>query len=410
MSDELGELIKRQRFPGDSSWVMPAYDGWSNINAVNSVLEGFHVAHGTPLAFHEIFLGALRGARKILLLVCDGMGWYNLQRAHGQRMQIRELMSSATCWPLTSAFPSTTSAVMCSLTTGVPPAVHGVIGYLMYFPEYRHVFNMLNFTTPDARHEDLLDYGFVPERYPAQPTIFQRLAAQGLLVGAYTNQSYITSGLSRMIYAQTPHPYYALGDLLAQAMDQLRAPLPQFQFLYWSTLDTLAHNYGAGSEAYAGELAMLLTTIHDQLLPHLDHETALLITADHGHIDGNDADALNLMDLPDVVAALRAPPAGEGRAMHLFIHPGQIQTVRQRLLEIGRLTILTKEEFLALCLLGNPPLHAGLEARIGDLLVLPHEASRVLYEYQPRPHTTMMGRHGGLSPEEMIVPLLVFTR
>ncbi len=73
------------------------------------------------------------------------------------------------------------------------------------------------------------------------------------MVGAYTNQAYVSSGLSRMVYDMTPHPYYALGDLLAQAMEQFRAPLPQFLFLYWSTLDTLAHNYGAGSEAYAGE-------------------------------------------------------------------------------------------------------------------------------------------------------------
>ncbi len=157
MPDLLSELIERQRFPGEPCWVMPGYAGWSNMNLVNSALAYFNAEHGAALAFHDEFAAVLQGARKILLLVLDGMGWYNLERAHGRRPLIRHELRGAACWPLTSMFPSTTSAVMSSLTTGVPPAQHGVIGYLMYFPEYGRVFNMLSFTTPvGARRSALL--------------------------------------------------------------------------------------------------------------------------------------------------------------------------------------------------------------------------------------------------------------
>ena len=73
----------------------------------------------------------------------------------------------------------------------------------------------------------------------------------------------------------------------------------------------------------------------------------------------------------------------------------------------GQVTILTKEEVLALGLLGDAraPDYA---ARLGDVLVLPHGSRRMMYDYQARPHTAMRGRHGGPSPEEMLVPLLVF--
>ena len=118
-----------------------------------------------PLAFHQEFVSALGGAQKLLLLVLDGMGWYNIERAHGWRSLIRNWLGRAIRWPVTSIFPSTTSAAMASLTTGVPPAVHGVIGFLMYFPEYQHVFNMLSFTTPQTEHTDLLSFGFQPETY-----------------------------------------------------------------------------------------------------------------------------------------------------------------------------------------------------------------------------------------------------
>ena len=153
---------------------------------------------------------------------------------------------------------------------------------------------------------------------------------------------------------------------------------------------------------------MLLLTIHRLVLPCLDDETALVITADHGHIDGNDADSYNLTDMPEVVSLLRAEPAGEGRAMHLFIQVGQVERARELLSRLDGITILSKDELLDMRLLGAMPLRPGLEQHVGDLLLLPHDARRIVYGYQPRPHTTMMGRHGGLSIEEMIVPLLVY--
>ncbi len=151
MSEPLNELIERQRFPGVPAWVMPGYDGWSNMNVINSLLAYFYAEHGVPLAFHQEFVSALGGAQKLLLLVLDGMGWYNIERAHGWRSLIRNWLGRAIRWPVTSIFPSTTSAAMASLTTGVPPAVHGVIGFLMYFPEYQHVFNMLKLHHPANR-------------------------------------------------------------------------------------------------------------------------------------------------------------------------------------------------------------------------------------------------------------------
>ncbi len=50
-----------------------------------------------------------------------------------------------------------------------------------------------------------------------------------------------------------------------------------------------------------------------------------------------------------------------------------------------------------------------LEASLGDLLVLPRDRARLLYPYTRQVHTAMIGRHGGLSPAEMLVSLLVMT-
>ncbi|MHB9022672.1 MAG: alkaline phosphatase family protein [Armatimonadota bacterium] len=411
MFERAGEFGARHRFAAEPSWVMPAYGGESLVNLVSSLLRHFGIERGTPLGFESEFAARLAGKRKIMLMIVDGLGWMNLAAAIQRMPVIGEVFSTATRWPITSVFPSTTVAACTSILTGVPPSVHGMIGYLMFFPEYGRVFNMIGFRTPDIQHEDLLSFGFEPGRYTGQGTILQRLEAAGIMVGPYTFHTYAGSGLSRLLYHRcTPHPYVALGDLLAMSLDQWKVPVPQFLQLYWANLDTIAHLHGANSTAYAIELSLLATALRDHVLPALDDESALLLIADHGHIDGDDAEIINLMTVPGLTKLFRVPPAGEGRSTHLFIRPGHQKRACTILESVDGLRVFTKEAVLASGLLGGTPLHPKLLERIGDLIIFPEGSRRVLYDYQPRLHATMNGRHGGLSPEEMIVPLLLWTR
>jgi len=400
---------ERYRYPGHPDWVRPAYGGDCVTNLLQSLLAYFGADHGAVLREHAALAAALGGRRKIVLLILDGLGWRNLERAVAARPIIGEQLAGALRMPLTSVFPSTTSAAMTSLLYGLQPCEHGVIGFLMYLPRYGRVFNMLNFHSPDAENADLLSLGFRPDAYVGRANILRRLADVGVLARGYTLLPYVSSGLSGLIYAGTrPHAYVALGDLLAAALGQLPAALPQLHLLYWSSLDTIAHASGAGSDGYHRELQVLVTTLRDQVIAALDDDTALLVCADHGHIDGDDGEAINLSAHPELTRLFRVPPAGEGRATRLFLKPGTISEATHCLREIGGMTVLTRDQGRAL--LGDAPPRADLDDSLGDLLVLPHGSRRTLYAYQPRPHTAMIGRHGGLSPDEMIVPLLVFTQ
>lgn len=409
MAEFLAEMVAQHRYPGEQPWVTPGYDGWNIVNLMASLLAHFELPHGTPLFMHDALAARLAGKRKIVLLLLDGMGWLNLHRAAALQPGIREALD--TCWslPLLSVSPSTTTAALSSVMTGLAPAQHGVLGFIMYFPQYDQVFNMLNFHAPGGQHEDLLTCGFQPETYYGAPTVLERLDRAGILEGAFSYQPYLGSGLSRLLYHQGhQHPYLTIGDLLTLTLGQLASPVRQFEFLYLSNLDTLAHAYGSASPAYALELAVLLETLRKFFLPRLDRETALLVIADHGHIDGDDREVIHLNTLPEVLPWLRAPAAGEGRLMHLFLKPEGKAPVRAALEATGALTILSRDEYLALQLLGPLPLRPGLAESIGDLVLLPHGSRRLTFDYEPRPHTSMIGRHGGLTQEEMVVPLLVW--
>lgn len=410
MEDAFTQLCESYRFlPGGQNWVRPAYNGYSIINVMSSLLAHFGVEYGQPLAFHDDFLARLAGKRKIVFLFLDGLGWLNLHRVGERSAAVRDFLSAATLWPITTVSPSTTSTASVSFITAQPPAEHGVLGFLMYFPEYQRVFNMLGFRSPDPAHVDLLSCGFNPESSIPHPTILERLDSAGIMVGAYTYAAYAGSGLSRILYAnQLPYPYLALGDLLYLVSEQLGVDAPQFQFMYWSTLDSIAHMYGAYTDAYANELAMLLTTLRNEFLTRIGDDTALVICADHGHIDRRDNEATNFAWMPELLDLFRVPPSGEGRQTQLFIKPGEIDRARAILEQLGHVLIMTQEEFLATGLLGNPPLCDGIIERLGDLVVFPFGTRRTLFPYEPRPHTAMTGRHGGLSPDEMVVPLLLY--
>ncbi len=410
MTDEYAQLIARYRFPGEMPWVQPAYDGQSTINLTHSLLAHFGLAHGTPLGAHAELASVLAGKRKLLVLLLDGLGWLNLERAIARCPIIGKALAPTWRMPLTTVFPSTTSAAITSIVTGLPPAQHGVIGFLMYFPQYGRVFNTLNFRAPEDPHLELTTLGFVPETYIGHPSLMRRLRNADILSGGYVDGAYAGSGLSRLVYHDcAPYAYATLGDLFGAALEQLTAPVPQCLLLYWAALDTIAHTYGAGSTAYAYELQMLATVIREQVIPQLDAESALLIIADHGHIDGDDARAINLMPEAELRQLFRVPPAGEGQAMQLFIQPEAREYARTLLARIDDVTILTRQQMLQLGLLGAGPLHPRLSDALADFLLLPHHGRRLLYHYQPRPHTAMIGRHGGLTHDEMVVPLLVFT-
>ncbi|MDH4077566.1 MAG: alkaline phosphatase family protein, partial [Acidimicrobiia bacterium] len=65
------------------------------------------------------------GAR--LLLVLDGVGWEQLC----QRSALAPTLSAMAGGPITTVAPSTTAAALTSITTGLAPAEHGIVGYRM---------------------------------------------------------------------------------------------------------------------------------------------------------------------------------------------------------------------------------------------------------------------------------------
>ncbi|MDZ7734066.1 MAG: alkaline phosphatase family protein [Acidimicrobiia bacterium] len=88
-----------------------------------------------------------RDADQVVLLVVDGLGWDQLQDRLDRLPHLGAMAGS----PISTVVPSTTATAMTSLTTGLPPGEHGVIGYRIHVED--EVLNVLRWSTPagDAR-------------------------------------------------------------------------------------------------------------------------------------------------------------------------------------------------------------------------------------------------------------------
>ncbi len=420
LSRQLPDLL-----PPDEGWVLPNYGGLSiaNLPATIAALlgddpssaSGQGLAGALPALPRELWADWAPDLRRVVLVILDALGYRLLQEmwARGDGLAFSDLAESGRLIPLTSVFPSTTNAALISLSTGRPPAEHGWLAYTMYLRDLGVAANGILLCPVWTRRTDLLvDWGLEPESLIPVPTLAERLAVLGVFTGAIFHARFRNTGFSKMLYrgVATTLGHLHASDLWVQLRHLLAETRGKRALLtaYWSGLDTLAHAYGPDTDLWQAEfrtVSHLLTHEFLAALPAEDREgTLLLITADHGQIHVPPEQILTASQERQLRQHLQVPIMGESRAAFVYPRPGRHDAIRTYLAAAypGWFTVLDSVEALEAGLMGQP-ISDETYARAGELLVLPH-GHHALQRHQPS--TTLLGRHGGLTQAEMLVPLI----
>jgi hypothetical protein len=143
----------------------------------------------------------------------------------------------------------------------------------------------------------------------------------------------------------------------------------------------------------------------ERLPPGARGQTLLLVTADHGLIDTPLDARYHLRDHPRLLEMLHIRPTGENRLAYLHVRPGCVERVKAFIEATwpGDFDVFETGAALQAGLFGGGARHPGLADRLGDLVV---SARGQAYLWWASKENLMLGRHGGLSPAEMVVPLL----
>jgi hypothetical protein len=319
----------------------------------------------------------LRAYERVAVVVLDafGMAFVRRHRAH-------PLLRRLAIEPVAAQFPSTTTAHLTTLSTGLPVAAHGLYEWRVYEPAVDAVVVPLRmgYAEDEARPLELEAADLLPpERFLAGATVLQPAA---IADSRWTRAA--LSG-SRVVAYQD----------LAEGVARLGGS-PGLTYLYWDAIDATGHRHGPASPEFDAACVAALDA-----LSAAPRDVALAVTADHGQVDVSQErfDELDVL-WPELAEHLRRDasgrplwPAGCGRDCFLHVHDPEtvVAELAERLGDRADVR-LTAELF--------PDPGPRLAARLADVCVLPAPGRMAWLRAHRTRERRWRGAHGGLAPDE----------
>ncbi len=382
---------------------LPDYRGGSIVNLMASLVAGLgggDIGYA-PLAALESNVVARH--RHVVLLVVDGLGYEHLTRCESGACLRRGLRAR-----ITSVFPSTTATAITTFLTASGPQQHGLTGWFTFFRELGGIVAVLPFRD---RHggAGLDETGIDAARFFGHMSVFDRIVRRCYMV---TPQHLVDSafnvahshGATRRAYATLPQFFDAIGTCLDESFGS------SFTYAYWPELDRLAHEHGVVSAPVSMHLEEL-DAAFDYFMDALGgRDTIVIVTGDHGLIDTTPDSIVDLEAHPELSKTLVMPLCGERRAAFCYVRPEKcmqfehyVTTRLNREATLARSTELLAQGYFGL---GTP--HPCLSDRIGDYTLIMNGNFAMTDSVTGEHRHLQVGMHGGLSAEEMFVPLIVF--
>ena len=381
--------------------MLPDYASGSLVNLMASLLTGCGAQARHP-GLAALPAAEISAARNVVLLVIDGLGErYLARRGAGGELARRNRGA------ITSVFPSTTASAITTTYTGCTPREHGLTGWFSYFGEAGCVGAPLPFTSRGeqrpltARGADAGALFRTPGIFAALPMSSHVVTSRDIADSLYNLHH--CAGAER-------HPYETTAGLVDEIERIVKAdagPMPgrKFIYAYWPEYDRTAHRYGCESREAAARHAEIDEAFGDLLARLAGTDTLVVATADHGFVDVTPGESL---ELPSSLAAmLRFPLSGERRVAYCHVHAKSefIQRARDWLGERGEAR--ESARLVAEGWFGGGAAHPRFDERIGDVTLVMNGRYTVKDWVPGDPRHVHIGNHGGVTEDEMLIPLIV---
>jgi Type I phosphodiesterase / nucleotide pyrophosphatase len=363
--------------------IIPDYLGANVRGIVPALLGPGAWATSLPSWFPE----PVRHASQVVVLIVDGLGW-------DQFVEYKALMPSLaglTGGPITTVAPTTTATALCSITTGLTPGEHGLVGYRMALQG--DVLNVLRWASGDSDRRRAMPpsqvQAFAPFLGLAVPVI-----SPAELEGTAFTEAHLRGS--------RPVGYRAPSAIAVEVRRQLTAG-ERFVYAYYGSVDKTAHERGFG-EFYDAELRMA-DYIVAMVLEVLPPGAVLLVTADHGQVEVGDH-----VLVPDpALLAMVGMQSGEGRFRWWHVERASVDELAKAAIDsYGDVAwIVTRDQVLDEHWFG-PTVSGPVAARLGDVAVVAR-APVSFHDPLDAGAFPLVCRHGSLTSAEVRVPLLAST-
>lgn len=406
------EVLQRLRVHApEPGMVLPDYGGFGTCNVSQLILKNFGLANRCP----DVLAPLLdRKYKRVILLIMDALGWNQIQSWVEDLPSLRRMYERSQAVPLTVTFPSTTTVALTAIYTGLTPVEHTVTGHYVYMRELGAVMDVLRFSpSGDPRREVYAERGMdVHELFP-MTTMFEPLKEAGLEGLSITRGIFTNTALGWLHHVGADVIGYLTGsDMFVHLRNAMkRSQREGVIAVYWDVVDMLAHEYGPFSDSVRAAVDQIFygfeREILNSLTPAERAETVLLITADHGQCNSHPEEAVLLSEEPKLRDLLMLPPTGQSRAAYLYANQGEAGALGAELARYSeQFHVRTSQDALQSGLFG-PPEHAHrIRHRVGDYITIGRNGAQLLGSEISRHQLSIVGRHGSLTENEMLVPLI----
>lgn len=381
-----------------SAHVLPDY-GEGGIHGLARALHDWLHDLAAPCPPAELAAGE---QGKILLLVIDGLGANYLADVAGGSELARYCRRR-----LTSVFPSTTASAITTLMTATSPAQHGLNGWFIHDARFGGVISPLPL---EARgKQGPIEGRRVAARLFRQPSMFR--GAQRPVVMVSPAEIAFSAYSRHHARGARIRSYQGLPEFEEEIVGAVTSLGPEGGLVhaYYPKFDGLSHMFGCRSDK-----ALSCFELVDQLFARLKDRlagtgTRILVTADHGFIDSSPERTLELHPDDEVMTMLAAPLFGERRLAFCALRAGaeaEFEAWAAATLP-GKGVLMSGADCRASGVLGPGRPNARLQERVGDYVLLMEPGWTVIDEIEGERVFELIGVHGGMTADEMLVPLVL---
>lgn len=347
----------------------------------NSILRSFGIDPvGDTLPLLDRYLE--KKYRNIILLVLDGLGTSILEGNLNADGFLRKHFVDS----VSSVFPPTTVAATTSAISGLQPITHAWFGWDCYYPQIdKNVTVFLN--TEQGTDKPAADEN-IPWKYCGYQSVVNRINDSGQK--AYNVTPFMPP---------YPRSFSAICGRIAGLCSEAGS---KYIYAYWSEPDTTMHEHGC----YSKKAKQVISTLEKKIeaMCKTLEDTLLIVTADHGHIEGRN---VVITDYPAIMECLVRLPSFEPRALNLFIkEEKRSQFEKEFIREFGEdFILLTKDEILREQIFGTAGPHPNADGMIGDYVAI---AVTDLTIFNTKEEADLIhGVHAGCTKDELQIPLII---
>ena len=404
-------------------FVKPLYDTYC-FSALPQTVEFLLTGEGEIALPGDCFGNLPTRYDKVILFFVDAFGWRFFQQYAETYPFLKTFLSHGAVSKMTSQFPSTTAAHVTCMHTGLNVGQSGIYEWNYYEPLVDEIITPLLFAYAGEKKRDSLKRSGIPvEAFFPTLTFYQKLQTKGITSYVFQHESYTPSTFSDCVFkGATVLSFKRLPEALSNLVELATSTtLPKtYYILYFDKIDAVCHTYGPQSpqfkEAVDSFLRMMEELFYKQLSGKAG-QTLLILTADHGQIEVDPRRTFYLnkmsMHIEQYLKRNRSGkllvPAGSARDMFLHVKEDYIDEVvillQQRLATIAE--VYYTEQLIAQGFFGSSQPSREFLARVGNVVILPFQHETVWWFEEGKFEMHFKGHHGGLTPEEIEIPLLL---